>query len=175
MKALKIFLAAWIAEVVAQNSLTKNASVKFLQGMANVTDAQATDFFDELAALFGTLRMTHGSYKQMTSFITDDGGSAITMFCEGGAQLILNLPSVPPVLKALRTFEKDRSKVEIAEDIAAVKTFRDAFTSADRNEQRAVKRALRAGLEALRAERAALNDEPYKPATQAERAARRGL
>ena len=164
MKFIKTFLLAWIDYVIANPTHNKNRSVQFLQTMANIDDANASAFFDELAAMFGAIKITRGNFKQLQKHITDDAGAAAKYFFEnGGLQGVLTLPSTPPVLKALRTFETERGRTEIVEDIAAVKIFREAFTSADATEQRAVKRALKVGLDALRAEREELNRNPNRP------------
>lgn len=152
MKTIKVFLLEWVDAVVANNGLSQNASVTLLQQSANVTDAEGAAFFDAVADYFGQLGLTNGNYGQLRNFARDNGDAAKKLF-NSIVPALRELPAVPPIGKAIRQAEFTRERDEINEDIAAVKIFRDAFTSADRTEQRAVKRALKVGLDALRKER----------------------
>lgn len=152
MKTIKTFLIDWVDFVAAQNKAGMAASVNFLQKNADVTNNEADAFFTAVADYAGQLGLTNGKYPALRDYAKANPDSAKKLFNSITAAL-RELPDVPAVGMAIRKFELTRQKTEILEDIAAVKIFRAAFTSADKTEQRAVKRALKVGLDELREER----------------------
>lgn len=154
MKILLTFILAWVKELVANQSANQKASITFLQSQASVTDAQATAFFDGLANYAADLGLiNNGNYNQLRKYITDDNGVRAEKFFTAAFSAIVALDTSPPIGRALRQFDRSQFHTTIDADIAAVATFRDAFTSADRVEERAVRRALTVGLQALREEK----------------------
>ena len=158
MKHVLNFLLAWVDHVAANPTAGANSSRDFLQTMANVTNDEANAFFEDLAAFLNELGvLNNNNFNQLRKFVTDDDGAAAKVLFPLVWSALPARPASETITRALRRFEIDKARTEINEDIDAVKVFRDAFTSADPKEQRAVKRALKVGLDALREERDNVN------------------
>lgn len=166
MNNIKTFLVSWVDHVASEKKTGMSSSLKFLKKSADVTDNEGDAFFTAVADYVGQIGLTNGKYDALRDYAKESPDQAKKLF-NSITPALRELADVPPVGMAIRKFEFAQQKAEIIEDIAAVKTFRAAFTSADKKEQRAVKRALKAGIEDLRDERDNLQDRNNKKRRQA--------
>ena len=155
------YLLTWVDFVIATPTATRAESVDHLQLVANITNVEGNDWFDALAVLLDSIgSINNPAYASMRNDVINSGDVISKNLFDAVFGKIRELPETSTISFAIKNFERQRRLAEINVDLTQVRAYRDALPAppaiTDPGEERAVRKALTDGVQALREEKQAI-------------------